>query len=79
MNFQFARGGSEIGVVSCAKAKSSGLEDGIDLVIRRRVGADVKVLGAEAVSNGEVNAFTNCIGLGIFYGGGLGVDAVTGE
>eukprot|EP00957_Ditylum_brightwellii_P091733 6984693-Ditylum_brightwellii.AAC.1 len=73
------RGGSESDVVSCAKVKSSGLEDGIDLVIRRRVGAAVKVLGAEAVSNGEVNVFTDCIGLGIFDGSGLGVDTVTGE
>eukprot|EP00957_Ditylum_brightwellii_P157953 12023122-Ditylum_brightwellii.AAC.1 len=73
------RGDSESGVVSCAKAKSSGLKDGIDFVIRWRVGAAVKVLGAEAVSNGEMNAFTDCTGLGILDGGGLGVNAVTDD
>eukprot|EP00957_Ditylum_brightwellii_P106319 8111203-Ditylum_brightwellii.AAC.1 len=33
----------------------------------------------EAVSNGEVNAFIDCIGLGILGSGGLGVDAVTND
>eukprot|EP00957_Ditylum_brightwellii_P136009 10372288-Ditylum_brightwellii.AAC.1 len=71
------RGDSESGMVSYMKSKSSGLEDDVDFVIRWRVGLSVKVLSMEAVSNGEMNAFTDCIGLGILDGGGLGVNAVT--
>eukprot|EP00957_Ditylum_brightwellii_P206253 15347563-Ditylum_brightwellii.AAC.1 len=73
------RGGSENGMVSCTKAKSSGLEDSIDFVIRWRVGVAFKVLGTDVVINGEGNVYADCIGLRILYGGGLGVNAINDD